>query len=160
MNVVKKLEKILPVEIQYGQWGDDLNAWYCWDLNKTGLKPKCHIKIDGRYDKWEKIAALAHEIGHAVHHEQIGLNNPYEGGWESELFANKFAFSFLLKNKQKKAMYFLIKVVEKEATLGELVNLMGHVTAANKIKEEEIYKKCIDFIGKRKYNEIMKETKK
>ncbi len=113
-------------------------------LPKNDGRPKACIEVLGSLSKYQKIATLLHEIGHAkCSKEKCKCRLAHSA--EGEIHANKYALNWLLKNKRKKMLRMEMGHIEDNS---DRTDYYGE--AAKHIMESKLWQKCLKYIGKRK----------
>ena len=138
------LKRLSPVPIEFVDemqcWGYDGMFWY---KNSTLGHP--YIELLDSLKEHEKIATLAHEIGHALCNEKnckclkIYEKNPVL----TEIHAFKCELKWLLKHKQKEALKYEIRGLKSY-----IENRSDHyVDVAKRIMKLKLWQKCLNFIN-------------
>jgi Zn-dependent peptidase ImmA (M78 family) len=146
MTKLKILEKLSPCEIEYTftDYGR-----YTFDYSDENMEINL-IKIDLTLKEHEKLAILAHEMGHALCDKnkckcfsEIRKNM---NGVSSlaEYHAHKFALKWLLDNGCKRALRYYIKTIRK---LSKPPIIEAYIKAAKRIMKLKLWQKCLDFVG-------------
>lgn len=96
----------------------------------------------------EKIATLAHEIGHALCYEKrckcLQPETVKKNYALAEIHAYKYVLSWLLKNKQKQALIWEMGRI-KENSLNPYA---GHYREATKhIMKLKLWQKCLNYVN-------------
>ena len=89
----------------------------------------------------KRISVLVHEIGHALHHRRhCKCFTDVNRGVLVELHAMRFALRFMLR-------YRLTDALRQEIDALSGTHNEPYATAANLIKKEKIWNRCLDFLG-------------
>ena len=142
--MIEMLKRLSPVPIEFV---DEMIDWgysgMFWD-EKGSLVGHPYIEILDSLEEHEKIAVLAHEIGHAICKEKncecfkVYKKNPAL----VEIHAYKYDLNWLLKHKQKRALKYEIRQLELHVE-----NRSDHYTeAAKHIMKLKLWQKCLDYV--------------
>lgn len=150
MTKLEKLTKFAPCNIIYRE--DVYLGGYFWDRQVTSVDST--IEIDTKLPPHIKLAVLAHETGHAHCHKkgcecyQKNLRENTESNSLCEYHANLFTLKWLLGNREKKALQWVIKLIEKQSHYTNKTHYNGnhHGDAARKIMKLELWQKCKVFV--------------
>lgn len=145
MTKREKLSQLSPCKIiECPLW--NLVGCYGWVKIRTSQK---NIYISNTLEEHQKLAVLAHELGHAL----CDKNNckcspamktlPYTSSLV-EYHANKFAFKWLLDNKCKQALKYGIELIREQSLWS---NHDPHGRAARCIMKLKLWQKCLDFVN-------------
>jgi len=147
MNI-KELENLSPCPIKYVPFM--IGGSGSFIVGRSIFK--CKIEIRGSASEPEKLASLAHEIGHALCFSKKCkcMKDAHEPGEHlgynailAEYHAMKFCIKWLLKNKQKEALINEVSLLEREV---KEIGSIAHSEAAKKIMKLKLWKKALKFI--------------
>lgn len=135
MTPIDRILSICPCPVIFGEW-----FWMNYGMYDYRQFTNKRIQIDQTKPKHVQIAVLAHEVGHALC-DAKNCRCRRANSTLSEFHAQLFALSTLLEHKSKKALNFLISIIEEEAASGNSI----HARADRHIMRLFLWKKCKRF---------------
>lgn len=119
-----------------------------WKGTKNDGDGKPYIEIHAKLEDYQKIAILAHEIGHAKCYEKNCKCMKNSDHTEREIHATKFELRWLLKCKQKNSLRWEMNDIIKQVN-GCTLRLY-YLKAAKHIMKLKLWQKCLDYVGELK----------
>lgn len=145
MNILTKLKRLSPVPIIFM---DIMSiSDFCgifWKGKKFDGDGKPYIEIFNELENYQKIATLAHEIGHANCYEKNCKCMRNLDHTEREIHAMKFQLRWLLKHEQKDSLKWETDHIIKQANGS--VSRLYYLKAAKHIMKLKLWQECLNYI--------------